>query len=148
MYFPSCETEKFSEQSAKETIRQVPTGSETIMVVEDEPVILKMGKETIERLGYTVLTADNPNSALEIAMEYDKNIDLLITDVVMPDMNGRDLSSQLTKSYPGLKTLYMSGYTADVISRKGVLDEGVHFIQKPFSLQDMAVKVREFLDQK
>ena len=101
----------------------------------------------IRRLGYTVLTAENPNDALQDASEYDGTIDLLITDVVMPEMNGRDLASQLTVSQPGLKILYMSGYTANVIAHHGVLDEGVQFIQKPFSMKDLAVKVREVLEQ-
>ncbi|MBM9538690.1 response regulator [Desulfobulbus alkaliphilus] len=147
LYFPCYETEKSSVHAAKEPSGEVPMGSETILLVEDEPAILKMGREMIRRLGYTVLTAENPNYALGIAREYEGTIHLLITDVVMPEMNGRDLSSQLTRIHPDLKTLYMSGYTADVIGHHGVLDEGVQFIQKPFSLKDLAVKVREAIKQ-
>jgi len=131
----------------KESSGQIPIGAETILLVEDEPAILKMGREMIRRLGYTVLTAENPNYALGIAREYEGTIHLLITDVVMPEMNGRDLSSQLTKTHPGIKTLYMSGYTANVIAHHGVLDEGVQFIQKPFSMKDLAIKVRESIEQ-
>ena len=78
--------------------------------------------------------------------EYERRIDLLITDVVMPEMNGRDLAKNLLSLYPRIKRLFMSGYTANVISHHGVLDEGVHFIQKPFSLKDMAAKVRQTLE--
>ncbi len=143
IYLPRHEGEKSSLKTAEESSERVPTGTETILLVEDEPAILKMGREMIRRLGYTVLTAENPNNALSIAREYEGTIHLLITDVVMPEMNGRDLSSQLTRIHPDLKTLYMSGYTANVIAHHGVLDEGVQFIQKPFSLKDLAVKVRE-----
>ncbi len=147
IYFPCPETEKPSVHAAKESTGLMPTGTETILLVEDEPAILKMGREMIERLGYTVLTAENPNDALLVVSEYDGKIDLLITDVVMPEINGRDLSAQLVKNHPDLKTLYMSGYTADVIAHHGVLDENVQFIQKPFSMKDLAVKVREVIEQ-
>jgi len=147
LYFPSEVTENSVLQSAKDSSGEIPVGSEAILLVEDEPPILKMGREMIKRLGYTVLTAENPSNALRAALEYDGKIDLLITDVVMPEMNGRDLSSQLVKNHPGLKTLYMSGYTADVIAHHGVIDKEVQFIQKPFSLKDLAVKVREVLEQ-
>ena len=143
LYFPSSEKESTISHSAEKSRGKVPMGSETILLVEDEPAILKMGREMIRRLGYTVLTAENPSEAMKIAGEYEGTIHLLITDVVMPEMNGRDLSAQLTKTHPGIKTLYMSGYTANVIAHHGVLDEGVQFIQKPFSMKDLAVKVRE-----
>ena len=143
LYFPSSEKESTISHSAEKSRGKVPMGSETILLVEDEPAILKMGREMIRRLGYTVLTAENPSEAMKIAGEYEGTIHLLITDVVMPEMNGRDLSAQLTKTNPGIKTLYMSGYTANVIAHHGVLDEGVQFIQKPFSMKDLAVKVRE-----
>jgi DNA-binding NtrC family response regulator len=107
-----------------------------------------MARQMLERLGYTVETATNPSEALEISRQPDKTIHLLITDVVMPEMNGRDLSLKLNKIHPDIKTLYMSGYTANVIAHHGVLDEGVEFIQKPFSLKDLTMKVREVLDSK
>ncbi len=142
IYLPRHEAEASSSEAAIESTGKVPTGTETILLVEDEPTILKMGREMIEQLGYTVLTAESPNEALRIPLEYSGTIHLLITDVVMPEMNGRDLSSQLTQTQPDLKTLYMSGYTANVIAHHGVLDEGVQFIQKPFSMGDLAEKVR------
>ena len=120
-------------------------GHETILLVEDEPTILKMATTMLERLGYTVLAANTPGEAIHLAREYASHINLLITDVVMPEMNGRDLAKNLLLLYPNLKRLFMSGYTANVIAHHGVLDKGVNFIQKPFSKKDLAVKVKEVL---
>ena len=123
-------------------------GSETILLVEDEPSILNMAKTLLESFGYRVLPAPTPTDAIRQAEEFAAEIHLLIADVVMPGMNGRDLAENLTSRYPGLKHLFMSGYTANVIAHHGVLDEGVNFIQKPFSVQGLATKVREVLDGK
>ena len=121
-------------------------GSETILLVEDEPMILEMTTGMLEYLGYTVLTATAPNEAILLARKHAGEIRLLMTDVVMPGMNGRDLARNLVALRPNLSLLFMSGYTANVIAHHGVLDQGVHFIQKPFSLKDLAAKVRETLD--
>ncbi|MCP4021240.1 MAG: response regulator, partial [Desulfobacteraceae bacterium] len=121
-------------------------GNETILLVEDEKSILKLTSIMLQRLGYNVVSASSPNEAVRIAEEPNvKDIHLLITDVIMPEMNGRDLSEKLLKSYPDLKCLFMSGYTANVIAHHGVLDEKVAFINKPFSKQDLAKKIREVL---
>lgn len=101
----------------------------------------------LERLGYNVLAAGTPGEAIRIVEEQGNNLDMFITDVVMPEMNGKDLAVRLSAIRPSLKILFMSGYTADVIATKGVLDEGVSFIQKPFSLKELAVKVREVLSE-
>jgi YesN/AraC family two-component response regulator len=93
-----------------------------------------------------VLAANTPKEAVRLASEQTGKIDLLITDVIMPEMNGKDLAHNLMSKYPNLKCLFMSGYTADVIAQHGVLEEGTHFIHKPFSLPDLAVKVRKVLD--
>jgi CheY-like chemotaxis protein len=122
-------------------------GQETILLVEDERAILRAVSRMLERQGYTVLTASTPGQALRLAAERDGHIDLLMTDVIMPEMNGRDLARNLLSSRPRLKTLFMSGYTADVIAHRGVLDEGVSFIQKPFSLEELAAAVRQVVDQ-
>ncbi len=121
-------------------------GNEHILLVEDEPMILDMAKGMLEILGYTVLPAAMPGEAIRLAREHAGEIHLLMTDVIMPEMNGRDLAKNLTALYPNLKRLFMSGYTADIIARQGVLDEGVRFIQKPFSLKNLAAIVREILD--
>jgi len=147
IYFPSEDAKNSFLYPAKESIGKIPTGTETVLVVEDDNTILQMSKQMLERLGYTVETAGTPSEALKISNEYEGIIHLLITDVIMPELNGRDLSVRLSKNHPDLKTLYMSGYTADVIAHHGVIDEGVKFIQKPFSLKDLAVKVREVIEQ-
>jgi signal transduction histidine kinase/ActR/RegA family two-component response regulator len=123
----------------------VPTGTETVLLVEDEEALLKLGARQLERLGYIVLAAASPYQALQLAGEYASNIQLLMTDVIMPGMSGRDLCQQLSALRPGLKCLYVSGYTANVIAHHGVLDEGVHFLQKPFSREALAAKLRETL---
>ncbi|WP_462267390.1 PAS domain S-box protein [Desulfobacter sp.] len=130
----------------KKPTRPYAGGDETILMVEDDQAILKMTKMMLERFGYSVLSASKPEEAIEIANKYSGQIHLFITDVVMPEMNGRDLSKNILSIYPNLKTLFMSGYTANVIAHHGVLDEGVNFIQKPFSREQISVKVRESLD--
>jgi len=92
-----------------------------------------------------VLAAKSKDQALRLVGEYDGKIDLLLTDVVMPDMNGKELSERIVAVKPDIKCLYMSGYTADVIARQGILDEGIKFLPKPFSLRDLAAKVRNAL---
>ncbi|WP_459924581.1 ATP-binding protein [Desulfatiferula olefinivorans] len=121
-------------------------GCETILLVEDEPAILKMTVRMLNRLGYTVIAANTPGEALRLARENTGDIHLVITDVVMPEMNGRDLANNLLSLYPDVKRLFMSGYTANVIAHHGVLDKGVHFIQKPFSAKELADKVKETLE--
>ena len=119
---------------------------ETILIVEDEVSILELAKRILGGLGYTVLIARLPSQALHLAEEYSSEIHLLITDVVMPEMNGKELSNRLRTVCPTLRTLFMSGYTANVIAHRGVLDQGVQFMQKPFSKESMAQKVREALE--
>jgi DNA-binding response OmpR family regulator len=125
---------------------KIPRGHETILLVEDEPMILEMAAKMLGHQGYTILSAGKPEEAIRIAAEYAGHIDLLITDVVLPEMNGRDLAGKLTLLYPDLKLLFMSGYTANAISHQGVLEDGVQFLQKPFSMKNLAAKVREVLD--
>ena len=99
----------------------------------------------LERLGYTVLTASTPGDALRQAETHAGEIQLLITDVIMPEMNGRDLAERILSLRPDLKCLFMSGYTANVIAHHGVLDEGVDFLQKPYYMKDFAVKIRQII---
>lgn len=122
-------------------------GIETILVVEDEEPLLEIGKVFLERQGYTVLATRSPYEALKLAGEFPGEIQLVVTDVVMPDMNGRELVDNLQVLRPSMKSLYMSGYTADVIAHHRVLDPGACFIGKPFSLTNFAEKVREVLDK-
>ena len=128
------------------TVAPANRGSETIMVVEDDPSVLKISTRILVGLGYTVVPARSPAEALRIAEERGADIQLLITDVVMPEMNGRQLATRLIAVYPHLKHLYTSGYTANVIAHHGLLDEDVNFLQKPFSVDALATKVREVLN--
>ena len=133
-------------ESQLEIVEEIPQSQgETVLLVEDEPVVLKLGIRMLKDLGYRVLASGTPGEALVQAEDHASEIHLVITDVVMPEMNGRDLAERLQSLYPGLKILFMSGYTANVITQRGVLDSGINFIQKPFSLKDLAVKVRESL---
>jgi len=146
IYLPRFADEAVEVPVAK-AVGTLPEGTETVLLVEDEETILNLGKTMLKGLGYTVLTAGTPGRAIHLAEKHPGAIDLLITDVVMPEMNGRDLAGQLVSIRPTMKCLYMSGYTANLIVHRGVLDEGVQFIQKPFSMSDLAEKVREVLDQ-
>jgi len=120
-------------------------GHETILLVEDEGASLRVARHILESLGYTVLAAGTPREALRIAEERAGEIQLLLTDVIMPEMNGRDLAERLLARSPALKCLFVSGYTADVIAHRNVLSQGVHFLQKPFGTSELAAKVREAL---
>jgi two-component system, cell cycle sensor histidine kinase and response regulator CckA len=122
-------------------------GSETVLLVEDEEQILNLGRRILEQLGYKVLTAASPKAALDLAAEHAGSLDLLITDVVMPGMNGKELKERLHSSHADLKCLFMSGYTADVIAHHGVLDDSVQFLQKPFTIGTLAEMVRKVLEQ-
>ena len=123
------------------------TGNETILLVEDEPGILTLTARMLEGLGYRVIKTARPGEAVNLGKQQKNGrIHLLMTDVVMPEMNGRDLAETLQSMHPGIKTLFLSGYTAHVIAPQGVLEEGVHFLQKPFSRKDLSRKVREALE--
>lgn len=119
---------------------------QTVLLVEDEQVILDMAQMMLESNGYRVLATSLPETAMRLAGEHKGEIDIFITDVVMPGINGRDLAGKLMAQVPKAKCLFMSGYTADVIASKGMLQECVNFIQKPFTMQDMVAKVRQVLE--
>jgi PAS domain S-box-containing protein len=121
-------------------------GRETILLVEDEPAILELTTKLLEKEGYTVLAAGTADNAIRLAREHSCPIHLLLTDVVMPEMNGRDLATRVAALQPGVKSLFMSGYTADIIEQRGVTEGDTHFIQKPFSAKGLAAKVRQALD--
>ncbi len=124
----------------------VARGHGTILLVEDEPAILKVTSKMLESFGFQVLAVQTPSDAIRVAKEHAGEIRLLISDVVMPEMNGLDLAKNLASLYPEIRHLFMSGYIGDVIAHHHVLDEGVNFIQKPFSMEALSAKVREALD--
>jgi two-component system cell cycle sensor histidine kinase/response regulator CckA len=123
-------------------------GSETVLLVEDEESVRQLVRETLESKGYKVLEAENGEAALRIVSNYSDKIDMLITDVVMPGMSGRELSARLCASRPQTKVLYLSGYTEDAIGHEGVVDPHTVFLQKPFTLQMLSRKVREVLGER
>jgi DNA-binding response OmpR family regulator len=129
------------------TAQHRPTGSETILLIEDEGGVRQLVEATLTRAGYTVLPASHPAEALRIAANPDQHIDLLLTDVVMPDRNGASLSREIRQGRPGLRVLFMSGFADEAIERHGVFTEGTVFLQKPFTVSDLACKVRQVLDQ-
>ena len=119
------------------------TGNETVLVVEDEATVRHLTCEMLENLGYTVMKASDPVQAMDLCREYSGPIDLLLTDVVMPQMDGRSLYRQLSPERPEMKVLYVSGYTEDAIVHHGVLDHDVNFLQKPFTVIGLTSKVRD-----
>lgn len=141
---PTAETEAAPEAPSE----PAPAGgSETILLVEDEKSILEIGRQILTRYGYTVLAAPDAETALQMVAGRKRDIQLLVTDVIMPGLNGHELYVRLKAVYPTLKVLFVSGYTADVIGYKGVLEEGVMFLHKPFSAKVLAAKVRAALAQ-
>ncbi|MCP4340693.1 MAG: PAS domain S-box protein [Desulfobulbaceae bacterium] len=136
-------------ETIDEKVTVIPRGNgEMVLLVEDETVILNVGKEMLEQLGYVVIAAASPSEAITKAHTHTAEIQLLMTDVIMPEMNGRDLAKKLVDIKPDLKCLFTSGYTANVIAHHGVLDENIYFIQKPFASRDLAVAIRDVLDNK
>ncbi|MBN1347196.1 MAG: response regulator [Phycisphaerae bacterium] len=144
IYLPKhdSETEPPSAEHLEETTQH---GQETVLLVEDETAILTLTKRLLSGLGYNVLTATSPSEAIRMVEEHTGEIDLLMTDVIMPGMNGRELAARLSSVRPRMRCLYMSGYTAEAIAHHGVLRDGVHFIQKPFTRRELALKVRQSL---
>lgn len=128
--------------------KAISGGAETILLVEDEPAILTMGRTMLQKMGYTVLSAGRPGEARKIAAGHSGAIDLLITDVIMPSMNGRELAGLIQAIHPEMKVLFMSGYTADVIGTRGELDKELAFIHKPFSMNELSAAIRKALAER
>jgi CheY-like chemotaxis protein len=119
--------------------------NETVLLVEDEIANLKLVEIMLKKLNYRVLAANSPMEAIALAENHQEPLDLLLTDVIMPELNGHDLANRLRDLFPGLRVLFMSGYTADIIANRGVLDNNVFLVQKPFTSRELAAKVREVL---
>jgi CheY-like chemotaxis protein len=122
-------------------------GDETILVVEDEPALLRMAAKALEAQGYTVLCANSPGEAIRLAAKHASEIDLLLTDVLMPEMNGRALVDTLVPAHTHLKYLFMSGFSEHVSLGREPRGDGAHFIAKPFALAELTAKVRDVLDR-
>ncbi len=126
-------------------VSQPPAGSETILLVEDEKAVRKLAREFLENTGYTVLEAEGPAEAMQLSAQHRGPIHLMVTDVIMPHMSGHELAQQMASVRPKMKVLYISGYTDNSIAQHGVLGRGTFFLQKPFSLDALARKMRQLL---
>jgi nitrogen-specific signal transduction histidine kinase len=144
IYFP-CVDEAAKEVATRPQFAESPGGSETILVVEDEEMVRRLVCQILESKGYRVLEAANGEEGLLVCKRQPFPIQIMVTDVVMPEMNGRDLANRVAAIRPAMKVLFMSGYSEDAVVRDGVLDPGLNFIQKPFAPEALAWKVREVL---
>ena len=144
IYFPRMDGEI---ETLSPVFSAAPRGSETVLVVEDESSVRELIVRVLSEKGYRMLSAAEGNEGLRIAGGHQEPVDLLITDVIMPGMGGRELANRLEASIPGMKVLFMSGYTENTISHHGVLEEGLAFLQKPFTSETLLRKVRETLDR-
>jgi signal transduction histidine kinase/CheY-like chemotaxis protein len=145
LYLPRVD-ERAQDYRHPEESSESPRGNETILLVEDEPVVLKLAQEVLETLGYRVLAAATGDAALSLCDQSNETIHLMLSDVIMPQMSGRQVATRIQSLRPQMRILYMSGYADSAIVHHGVLEEGTWFIQKPFSPQALALKVREVLD--
>jgi two-component system cell cycle sensor histidine kinase/response regulator CckA len=145
IYLPA-EPGSAAELDASSRTSKISKGTETILLAEDNDMVRELAVAILERQGYAVLPAASGAECLRMLPDLNESLDLLITDVIMPDMNGKALFQLVATQFPRVKVLYMSGYTDDVIVHHGVLDEGIAFIQKPFTVQSLAAKVREVLE--
>jgi signal transduction histidine kinase/PAS domain-containing protein len=146
IYLPRAYEHAGALRETRTTPAELPRGQERLLVVEDEPGVLEVAAEALRLQGYTVLTAQSPAEALQLAQSYPEPLHLLITDVVMPIMSGRELAEYLMRLHPQMRVLYVSGYTENTIVHHGVLETGVHFLPKPYTPAQLIQKVREVLD--
>jgi CheY-like chemotaxis protein len=144
IYFPR--TSKAVEAKPETAETALLRGTETVLLVEDDEMLLQLVTSMLEEGGYTVLAAITTALAQTLVKEHPGPIHLLISDMIMPVMNGKELSDKLQPLRPEMKVLFLSGYTADIISSQGVIEDETHFLQKPFSLIELMAKVREVLD--
>jgi two-component system cell cycle sensor histidine kinase/response regulator CckA len=147
VYLPTTEREVAPARADRSAAAGSSDGSETILHVEDSEMLRPLVKRTLGRRGYNVLSAANAEEAIEIAKTEEGKIDLVLTDIVMPGLNGRELADILLPLYPNLRVLFTSGYPADVVIREGIAEDEVHFIEKPFLAKDLVAKVRSILDE-
>jgi CheY-like chemotaxis protein len=134
--------------TAKQIIQTPPQScTETILLVEDDEMVLELASIMLEKSGYKVLATQTAELAITLAREHTDRINLLLTDVIMPNMNGKDIAFELKTICPDMKVLFMSGYTADIIATQGVIADNTHFLQKTFTIRVLTAKVRSVLDE-
>lgn len=145
LYLPRC-VMPVSDEGLSDRPSALPSGRETVLLVEDEEIVRMLTHDTLRINGYHVLTATDAREALQLCQQYDGPIHLLVTDVVMPEIGGRELADRLTQLRPDMRVMFMSGHSWDTINRRGVVDAEGAFLQKPFTLDTLARKVRQILD--
>jgi two-component system, cell cycle sensor histidine kinase and response regulator CckA len=145
IYLP--QVNELLEELREEVVKEISRGHETILIVEDEETVRKLPVRVLKNQGYKVLEAPDGGKAFMLCEEFKEPIHLILTDVVMPRMSGRKLADRLKEMYPEIKVLYMSGYTDNAILHHGILEPGINFLQKPFTVDGLARKVREVLDK-
>jgi CheY-like chemotaxis protein len=143
-FFP--QVSEVLEDRREELLENDSRGQETVLIVEDEKMVRRLAVRILERQGYQVIEAADGKTALQVGARHEGDIHLLLTDIVMPDINGLELLTQLRQSRPGLRALLMSGYTEDIIARHGTMEEGMEFIHKPFTIGSLSSTVRRVLD--
>jgi CheY-like chemotaxis protein len=146
VYLPRIEGTTDQISPASVPSKPAQQGSEHVLVVEDNEAVRTMTRQMLERLGYRVTSAARGQAGLDVVIAGGEPVGLLLTDIVLPDMSGRDVFERMAALQPGLRVLYMSGYAGEVISTRGVLEDGVQFIQKPFTPRTLAQKVRQAID--
>jgi len=147
VYLPQS-SEKAIEEPKPFTVKDLPGGSETILIIDDEIHIVSMLTKILSKLGYRVMSTTNASQAIALCKEYDGAIDIVLSDIIMPDMNGTDLVSALRETHPQLKAIFMSGYTNNMAVESTGMDKNVVFLQKPFTFEELARKIRSSLDEK
>jgi CheY-like chemotaxis protein len=147
LYFPALTAAEAPAKKSKQ-MTLLPHGSETLLVAEDEEPVRKILVRTLEKYGYRVLEAQNGIEAVQKAWGYREPIHLLLTDAMMPKMNGRELAVEIKKTRPKIKILFLSGYPREVLSEQGILDSGIHLIQKPYEQEELVRQIRRILDEK
>jgi len=144
IYLP-CVDEALEMVSPSDKVENAERGSQTILIVEDDAALLQVTLQSLENVGYAILAAQSPAEAIQISESHSGPIHLMVTDVIMPGMSGAQLATHLSALRPGMKVLYVSGYTDDTIVCHGVLEPGLAFLQKPFSPKALARKVGEVI---
>jgi len=145
IYLPRAQNLNACSAAARVSESAAAGGNETILLVEDQEYVRNVTRDLLATLGYTVLVAESPSKAIRLVAEHAANIHLLVTDVIMPEMNGMQLAQRLSELRPSMKSLFISGFTYDAFTQQDGFEKDVHFLQKPFSCNDLARKVREAL---
>ena len=145
VYLPRCISPCENRIESPPAVSLAGRDSQTVLLVEDEPAILTLIQTMLQRLGYKVIAASTPSLALRLAADHQGPIDILLTDIIMPEMDGLRLSEKILVLHPTTLRIFMSGYTDDVIADSGVLGEALNFIQKPFTKKELATKLAEFI---